>query len=78
MMTGAPVVQRTKCRMSARLTTTMSPLRPMPQSSHTATIALSSVNLSSLSWCPPPPGGGVGSASPYTAMGMFLTCGPCS
>ena len=62
MITGQPLVHATKWRMSARLDTTMSPSHPMPQSSHTATIA-DSLHVMSAT---------------YTAMGMFLTCGPCS
>ena len=62
MMTVWPLVQATKWRMSARFSTTMSPPRPMPQSSQTATMAFKWLIF----------------ASPYTAMGMFLTCGPCS
>lgn len=62
IMTGQPLVHATKWRMSARLDTTMSPSQPMPQSSHTATMADSLHVISAT----------------YTAMGMFLTCGPCS
>ena len=62
IMTGQPLVHATKWRMSARLDTTMSPSHPMPQSSHTATMAESLHVMSAT----------------YTAMGMFLTCGPCS
>ena len=62
IMTGQPLVHATKWRMSARLDTTMSPSHPMPQSSHTATMAESLHVMSTT----------------HTAMGMFLTCGPCS
>ena len=62
IMTGQPLVHATKWRISERLDTTMSPSQPMPQSSHTATIA-DSLHVMSTT---------------YTAMGMFLTCGPCS
>ena len=62
IITGQPLVHATKWRMSARLDTTISPSQPMPQSSHTATMA------ESLHVMP----------ATYTAMGMFLTCGPCS